>query len=138
MSTAASKATTTKAVNEQAADAADEAATTPSVAAEPAAEARVERFVGRKVVDLTGETIGRIEEVCAEMEGEEYVVREFHVGSLAGLERLFGGRFGRAFLRRLTGNRLWTGYVVPWEAMDLTDPTRPRVRRRKGELERMQ
>ena len=98
-------------------------------------EVRLELLVGRKVYDADGECIGRVEEVVAEVDGGEHVVREVHVGKVAVAERLFGGgRMMRALLRRLSGHRLWRGYSVPWRDMDLGDPTRPRVRRRVAEL----
>ena len=101
-------------------------------------EVRLELLVNCKVHDADGECIGRIEEVRAEVDGADHVVREFHVGKVAVAERLFGsGRMMRSLLRRLSGHRLWTGYVVPWRDMDLSDPTRPRVRRRESELKRL-
>lgn len=98
-------------------------------------EVRVELLLGRRVVDAAGEVVGRIEELCSELDGADYVVREFHVGTLAGVERLFGGRLARALLRTLSGGRLWRGYVVDWRDMDLSDPERPRARRRREELQ---
>ena len=104
-----------------------------------AREVRLERLLGRKVVDAAGEVIGRLEEVIAEVRvharGSDHVVREFHVGKYAMLERLGAGRLGRE-LARLLGAR-HEGYVVPWAEMDLGDPERPRVRVKKGELKRL-
>lgn len=108
-----------------------------TAAATPAREVRLELLVGRKVFDAAGECVGRIEEVRAEVDGPDHVVREFHVGKLAVFERLLEGRLLRALLRRLSAHRLWTGYVVPWQEMDLSDPERPRARRRKAELKRL-
>jgi sporulation protein YlmC with PRC-barrel domain len=105
-----------------------------------AREVRLDLLLGRKVVDASGEVIGRLEEVVAEVRvdnhGSDHVVREFHVGKCAAAERLAGGLLGGAVLRLLTGGRGYSGYVVPWQIMDLSDPERPRVRGRKGELER--
>jgi sporulation protein YlmC with PRC-barrel domain len=100
-------------------------------------EVRLELLVGRKVYDAAGQCIGRVEEVRAEVDGADYVVREFHVGKLAVLERLLDGRLLRALVRRLSGGRLWRGYAVPWRDMELSDPERPRVRRREAELEKL-
>jgi hypothetical protein len=102
--------------------------------AAPPREVRLELLIGRRVLDADGEPIGRIEEVCAEPEGADYVVREFHVGRLAALERLLGGSFLRAIARTLTSDRIWRGYAVDWRDMDLGDPEHPRVRRRRAEL----
>ena len=101
-----------------------------------AREVRLERLLGRKVVDAAGEVIGRLEEAIAEVRGSEHVVREFHVGKFAVLERLGSGLLGAELLRLVGGARAYEGYVVPWELMDLSDPDRPRVRVAKGELER--
>ena len=109
-----------------------------TAAAGSTSEVRLELLVGRKVYDADGACVGRVEEVRAEVDGADHVVREYHVGKLAVAERLLGGgRMMRALLRHLSGHRLWTGYVVPWRDMDLSDPERPRVRRREAELKRM-
>jgi hypothetical protein len=97
-------------------------------------EGRVELMLGRRVVDPDGEVVGRLEEVVAELEGDGYVVREFHVGAFAMAERLGGGMLGRALLRLVGGRRVYRGYAVPWELMDLSDPERPRVTVPKREL----
>jgi hypothetical protein len=101
----------------------------------PAGEVRLELLLGRKVWDAAGTCVGRIEEVCAELDGADYVVREYPVGSLAGWERLFGGRLARSLLRTVSGGRVWRGYRVPWSDLDLADPARPRVRRLRSALE---
>ena len=102
-------------------------------------EVRLELLVGRRVYDADGECVGRVEEVRAEIDGADHVVREDHVGKLAVAERLLGGgRMMRALLRHLSGHRLWTGYVVPWRDMDLSDPMRPCVRRKLSELKRLE
>jgi len=98
---------------------------------------RVELLLGRTVVDAAGERVGRIEEVCVEQDGTDYVVREFHVGAYAAFERVAGGPLRRMLLHTLSGGRLRSGYVVEWRDMDLSDPERPRVTRKKGELKRV-
>ena len=104
-----------------------------------AREVRLERLLGRKVVDAAGEVIGRLEEVIAEVRvharGSDHVVREFHVGKYAMLERLGAGPLGRELVR-LLGVR-HEGYAVPWEEMDLSEPERPRVRVGKSRLKRL-
>ena len=107
----------------------------PAAGAGATREVRLELLVGRKVHDAAGECLGRIEEVCVELDGADYLVREFHVGSLAGWERMFGGRLARSVLRTVTRGRTWRGYRVPWGDLDLTDPTRPRVRRLRAALD---
>ena len=106
-----------------------------------AREVRLEHLLGRNVVDATGEVVGRLEEAIAEVRthagGSEHVVREFHVGKFAVLERLGAGPLGGGLLRLLGGKRFYEGYVVPWELMDLSDPERPVVRCVRSELQRI-
>ena len=102
-----------------------------------ARECRVELLIGRHVVDASGESVGRLEEIVADYVDDEYVVREFHVGAYAALERLGTGMFGRSLLRLIGGERVYTGYIVPWRHMDLSDPEHPRVMVAKSELPRI-
>ena len=102
-----------------------------------ARECRVELLIGRRVVDTNGEVVGRLEEIVADYVDDEYVVREFHVGAFAALERLGTGMFGRSLLRLIGGGRIYTGYIVPWRHMDLSDPEHPRVTVAKSELRRI-
>jgi len=100
-------------------------------------ECRVESLIGRRVVDVDGKSVGRIEEILADYVNEEYVVREFHVGAFAAFERLGDGMLGRGVLRLIGGKRIYSGYVVPWQVMDLTDPAHPRLTVAKAELSRL-
>lgn len=102
-----------------------------------ATECRLELLIGCCVVDAAGERVGRIEEVVADFRDGEYLVREFHLGAFAVLERLAGGRLGRGLLRLIGGNRLYDGYIVPWQLMDLSDPEHPRATVAKDELPRI-
>ena len=103
----------------------------------PIRECRVELLLGRRVRDANGEVVGRLEEIVADYVDDEFVVREFHVGAFAILERLDGGRLRRGLLRLIGGDRVYDGYVVPWEHMDLTDPEHPRATVAKSELRRI-
>lgn len=100
-------------------------------------ECRVELLIGRRVVDADGEAVGRLEEIVADYVDDEYVVREFHVGGYAILERLGTGMLGRGLLRLIGGDRIYTGYIVSWRHMDLSDPEHPRVTVAKAELPRI-
>jgi sporulation protein YlmC with PRC-barrel domain len=102
-----------------------------------ARECRVELLIGRRVVDANDEVVGRLEEIVADYVDDEYVVREFHVGAYAALERLGTGMLGRGLLRLIGGGRIYTGYIVPWRQMDLSDPVHPHVTVAKGELPRI-
>jgi hypothetical protein len=99
----------------------------------------VELLVGRKVRDPAGECVGRLEECLVEVQDGLHVVREFHVGKYAMLERLMGrGAVGRSLLR-LLGGRIRRAFVIPWEHIDLSDPRDLRISvsaRELGEVER--
>ncbi len=84
-------------------------------------EIRVEQIVGRKVWARDGQSIGRIEEVRVEQQGDTHVVTEYLVGTTALLERLSLGTVEKHEGRVAGGYRVW------WHQMDLTDPTNPRL-----------
>lgn len=97
-------------------------------------EIHLELLLGTPVRDAAGEPVGRIEEVLAEEQGEEWVVREYLLGPAAFLHRLSAWSIGTALLRALGASKLAGGYRVPWEQMDLTNPQRPRLRCTRDEL----
>jgi hypothetical protein len=101
-------------------------------------EVGLSHLIGRRVHDAAGRSVGRIEELRAEIElhdrGNDYVVVEFHVGAYGALEALAGGRFARHLLRRLGGAVGYTQRRIPWDRMDLSDPDRPRLTCRREEL----
>jgi hypothetical protein len=99
----------------------------------PPSEVHVESIVGRKVRDLSGRVVGRLEEFIVDDRDGVRDVKEFHIGQYAMFERLMGGAVGRSLLRFL-GGRLRRGLVVPWDAMDLRDPRVPRITRPLDEL----
>lgn len=105
-------------------------------------EVRIERLVGRRVRDAHGHDVGRIEEMVAEIElhehGRDYVVQEIQLGHYPVLGFLAGISLGRGLLRTLGRGSGYVRYRVPWEAMDLADPERPRIRVRREQLERVQ
>jgi hypothetical protein len=90
------------------------------------------------VHDVDGRSIGRIEEMRAEIElhdhGNDYVVVEFHVGAYGALEALAGVGFARYVLRWIGSLVGYRNHRVPWSVMDLSDPARPRLTCRAGEL----
>jgi len=89
-------------------------------------EVNLELMLGRKVLAANGRSIGRLEEVHAEVRPGECLVTEYLVGKYALFERLAAWSMGRAFLS-LFGSSLKSGYRVPWEKMDISDPRRPRI-----------
>jgi hypothetical protein len=93
-------------------------------------EVRVQDLLGRQVRAANNQSVGRIEEIRVEKRGKGYVVREFHVGAAALLERLsahIGSWFGRP-----RGMR-----VVAWDQIDLGDPKKPRLLVEAGTLSRL-
>jgi hypothetical protein len=99
------------------------------------AEVHVELLLGRRVHDVDGAYVGRIEEMVALDDGEGgFEVRAYLVGRQALAERLGGGRLVRALLHLLMRGRGREGRIVPWDAMDLADPAHPRCTRPRATL----
>jgi len=94
------------------------------------AEVHLERLLGRPVLDGRGRRIGRIEEVQAEREGPEWVVRGYVIGVDGLIERLAAGGIARALLGSLAPGRRHR--TVAWNELDLADPERPRLRPASG------
>ena len=89
-------------------------------------DVNLELLLGRKVLAQNGRSIGRLEEVRADVKGGECLITEFLVGRYAVVERLGAWSIGRGLLG-LFGSWLKTGYYIPWQKMDLSDPQRPRI-----------
>ena len=64
-------------------------------------EIRLEDLVGRRVRNANGQVVGKIREVEAEWHGHQCVVTSFHLGD---------------------------GVSLPVSAIDLADPSKPRLR----------
>jgi hypothetical protein len=97
-------------------------------------EIRLECLLGTRVIDADGRRVGRIEEVHGRPAGDEILVTDFVLGAAGLVERLALGPILSGIL-----GRLYRGpdrYTVAREDVDLTDPERPRLRRRLEELER--
>ena len=95
-------------------------------------ELHVELLLGRRVVDVDGRVVGRVEEIVAERRGDEYRVAELHLGPAALLERLALSASTVPFLGGLA--RLAAGRRVPWDRVDWRDPERLRLTCRGDEL----
>lgn len=95
-------------------------------------EAHVEHLLGRRVLDVEGRVVGRLEELHAEMVDGELVVIEFHIGAGALLERVGEFVTQLPFLRYIPWSRHM--YRVPWQQFDLSDPLHLRVRLRREDL----
>jgi sporulation protein YlmC with PRC-barrel domain len=100
-------------------------------------EIKLELLMGRKVFALNGKSIGRLEEVRGELSPGECAVTEFLVGDYAMFERLSAWTIARAVLG-LFGSIIKTGYRVPWDKIDLSDPSRPRLTCKLSELRRLE
>jgi sporulation protein YlmC with PRC-barrel domain len=95
-------------------------------------------LLGRVVRDADGRTIGRIEELNAEISLEhgasDYVVTHFSVGRFRSFDLIATGNFVQQLVRRFKRATGYHRYEIPWDWMDLADPTHPRVLRREAEL----
>jgi len=98
-------------------------------------EVHVEHLLGRRVVDVDDRAIGRLEEFRADVVEGELVVTEFHVGGAALIERIAAFVTQLPFFSLIPFAR--RGYRVSWRDLDLSDPLRPRVQRRRDQLETM-
>jgi hypothetical protein len=90
-------------------------------------ELHLELLLGKSVFDTMNNPIGRIEEVRAEQQGDEWVIREYLVGVVAIFERLSAWNLGAGLMHLLGARNLHQGYRVPWDKLDLSDPGQPRL-----------
>jgi sporulation protein YlmC with PRC-barrel domain len=99
-------------------------------------EIHLERLLGKRVVEANGQSVGRIEEVRAEKQGDGVYVQEYLLGPHALLERLSVWLMRVSPMRRVHDHRSG-GYRVPWDQLDLTNPERPRLRCPKQTLQKL-
>jgi hypothetical protein len=97
-------------------------------------------LLGRTVRDVEGSTVGRIEELNAEIDlhgdGNDYVVTSVSVGRFGAFDAIAAGRFARHLVRRVARLAGYERYEVPWDWLDFSDPERPRLLRAAHELPR--
>jgi hypothetical protein len=91
-------------------------------------EVRVEHLLGRVVRTAAGRAVGRIEDLRAEPEGDEYVVREVILGELGLRAMIFEMVAQLPTLQSLGLGRRYRTRAIPWQWLDLSDPERPRFR----------
>ncbi|TPI63384.1 PRC-barrel domain containing protein [Mesorhizobium sp. B3-1-3] len=91
------------------------------------ATVNLEHLAGRPVFSERGKSIGYIEEIVAERDGDDLVATEFHVGIFAAFERLSASTIGAALLDFFALRRHEGLYRIPWDKIDISDPTRPRL-----------
>jgi hypothetical protein len=82
-----------------------------------------EDLIGQVVHDAEGRPIGRIYEMRAEERNGAIVVVEYHLGTGAMLERL-----GLSLLQIAGGPGIPEPRIIPWDRLDLSDPSRPTLR----------
>jgi sporulation protein YlmC with PRC-barrel domain len=98
-------------------------------------EINLELLIGRRVYDVHGVKVGRIEEIIAENIDGELVVTEYHVGYYGLAERFSVYHFTSWLLRRLGARGVSPKEArIPWDKMDLSDPENPRTTCAKHEL----
>jgi sporulation protein YlmC with PRC-barrel domain len=88
-------------------------------------EIHLEQLLGRRVRDVHGRIVGRIEEFQLAVENGETIIAEFHLGPDALWERLGGAALQLPFVRALSQRARRTR--VPWQQVDLSDPADVRL-----------
>jgi hypothetical protein len=89
-------------------------------------EVQLEDLLGRLVRTAAGRPVGIIEDLTAEPEGDDYVVRNVILGELGLRARLFGMAAQLPTFRALGLGRHYRIRAIPWEWLDLSDPERPK------------
>jgi sporulation protein YlmC with PRC-barrel domain len=91
-------------------------------------EVKLELLLGRRVVDINGARVGRIEEVLADREGDELLVTHYLIGRYGLFERFSILHVGIGLLRYL-GSRSQSAHPhrIPWDQLDLSDAEQPRL-----------
>jgi len=97
-------------------------------------ETKVELLLGRKVRDAEGKTVGRIEEIRVERKDNVLSVEAYLIGASALVDRLSAWTLVRPIKGLLKNRHIYSLYDVPWQDMDLTDPTHPVLRTTERDL----
>lgn len=98
-------------------------------------ETKVELLLGAKVRDANGEKVGRIEEIRVERTDNALLVEAYLIGTSALIDRLSAWTLVRPIKGMLKTRHIYSLYDVPWQDMDLTDPTHPVLRTAKRDLQ---
>jgi sporulation protein YlmC with PRC-barrel domain len=88
---------------------------------------RLERLLGRRVIDALGYEVGCIEDVVAEPVGDDYLVTHVVITGANPLARLLGLLHQVPTLRAMGLGRRPRIRRIPWTWLDLSDPDRPRL-----------
>jgi sporulation protein YlmC with PRC-barrel domain len=97
-------------------------------------ETKVELLLGREVHDAEGRKVGRIEEIRVEHKDDMLSVEAYLIGASALVDRLSAWTLVRPIKGLLKNRHIYSLYDVPWQEMDLTDPTHPVLRTAKRDL----
>jgi sporulation protein YlmC with PRC-barrel domain len=97
-------------------------------------EVNVELLLGKKVRDVDGEDVGRIEEFHVERDAQACLLIAYLIGASALIERLSAWTLVRPISQFLRGRKLYSVYRVPWSDMDLSDPDHPKLRTARRDL----
>jgi hypothetical protein len=92
-----------------------------------AQEIRFEELIGRQV-DGPGGPFAQIEDVRIMPIGEDYVVHSFILGPLGFRAKLDALFWAVPTLRALGPGKKHRTRVLPWDMLDLSDPSHPRLR----------
>jgi sporulation protein YlmC with PRC-barrel domain len=91
-------------------------------------EVRLERLLGRLLVDASGVPVGRIEDVEAYPDGHaDYLVTHVLVGPAGRLARMLASLHQLPTLSALGLGRKPRTRRIPWIWLDLSDPSHPRL-----------
>ncbi|TRC98317.1 hypothetical protein FJV76_13435 [Mesorhizobium sp. WSM4303] len=98
----------------------------------------LDQLAGRRIFSKEGRCIGHLEEIVADADGNELIVAEYHVGIFAAFERLSASSIGTALLDLGRLRHRKGIYRIPWDKLDISDPTRPTLRCSTQELAALQ
>jgi sporulation protein YlmC with PRC-barrel domain len=98
----------------------------------------LEMLLGRKVTDIDGQKVGRIEEFRSEERNGETVITHYLVGQQGLWERLSIPGLAYSVLLPLGATKGVATHKIPWNKLDLSDPKHPKLRGRKDEVEELE
>jgi hypothetical protein len=101
-------------------------------------EINLEQLLNHRVHGVDGRTVGLLVVIRVVRDGDAWRVLEYHVGAYAFFARLGGWPLGRAVLEAFRLGRKGGGYRVPWDALDIAQPRRLKLRCPVGELPRLE
>jgi sporulation protein YlmC with PRC-barrel domain len=90
-------------------------------------ELRLERLIGRVLTDAAGRTVGRVQDVVAEPDGDEYLVTHLVVGPNGRIARLLAFGHQIPVLQAVGLGRPPRVRRIPWGWLDLADAEHPRL-----------